>query len=258
MKILIMDGKNNLVWQDVVYKQGRFYNLDGTSYWSQTNIYSIKDDDRNKLTICSACGKEIPNKPSAINAHRNMVNKPDKCFDCTSLRPERASVTSQKYTLNDDGSYTESTKRNVHLVCNNGYRNYDINSDNARQACRYARCEKATFKSVEDFWTQYPNAFDEFITIDKIIEDEYKDLYRYNTQIVIAFKGRMNLEAHINNQGLCYEFLLVHRRCNYVLRYSKKYDKVWIVSYGFQELSKADISECTQAAIIKKMRSLYE
>lgn len=258
MKILIMDGSDNLVWQDVVYKQGMFYKPESPTCWYQHQIYSIKDDDRNKLTICSACGKEISNTPSAIKAHRNMINKPNKCFECAYLSTINATTILHKYTLSDDGTYTEATKRKVSLVCNSVYRNYDINSSSAKQVCKYARCENASFRKVEDFWTKYPNAFDEFITIDKFIEDGQTNLYRYSSEIIIELTGRLNLTALINNQGLCYEFILRYYSNAYHLRYSKKYDKMWVFNSNCIELEKSEISESTQKQILKKLRSLYE
>lgn len=258
MKILIKDGFNNLVWQEVIYKNGMFRSVDDKLRYNNYQIYSVKDDDRNKMVICSGCGKEVRNTPAAIKAHREMINKPNKCFECNCLRPINTTVMSQKYVLNDNGTYTESTKRNVQLVCNNGYNYYDINSESAKQVCRYAKCENAVFRNIADFWTKYPNAFDEFITIDRIIEAGYKEIYKSSEGVDIEFKGRANLTAHINNQGLCCEFGLRYRGCYYTLRYSKKYDKVWVANNDFRELSYVGISDFTTDAVMKKIRSLYE
>lgn len=258
MKILVKDSQNNLKWEEAIYKGGIFYRTDEGYRYGEANIYAVKDDNRNKTVICSGCGAEIRNTPSAIKAHKNMINKPNKCFECDHLIHRSEKVLSQKYVLNEDGTYNESTKRTVTLSCGNGWRYPDINSDAARDACKYKRCENATFKKIEDFWTKYPNAFEEFITIDRIIDAGYKKMYKSTNEISFELKGRANLVANVNNQGLCFEFVLRHRSHRYTLRYSKKYDKVWFEQYGsFKELSKLDIAEDTEKAILNKMRTLY-
>lgn len=260
MKILVKDNRNNdLVWKEVFYKDQGFYTLDETKSYNVKAIYAIKDDDRNKIVICSSCGKQIPNTPSAIKAHRNMINKANKCFECSFLRSRNEKVVSQKYVLNEDGTYNEATKRVVNLCCGVGWRYHDINSTEARENCKYARCEHATMKKIEDFWTKYPNAFDEFITIDRIIDVGYKYMCKSYNGITFELKCRGNLTANVNNQGICYGFTLHHRSNYYFLRYSKKYDKVFYESaYDLRELSNLGIAENTQDTIIKKLRTLYK
>lgn len=257
MKLLVQKNRN-LVWIDAIYKNGAFYSSEEENRYYDVGIYAVKDDNRNKTVICSACGKEVPNTPSAIRAHRNMVNKSNKCFGCTSLRRQNEKTISQKYILNEDGTYSEATKRNVNLVCSMSYRYSDINSPEAKEHCRYARCENANFKHIEDFWTKYPNAFDEFITIDKIIDTGYKQITKYTDHIELELTGRIRIVAHINNQGVCHDFTLYCRRSSYTLRYSKKYDKVF-VSYSstFRDMDVLDIADSTKDAIIKKLRDLY-
>lgn len=258
MKLLVRDNQNNLKWEEVIYKNGVFYTPDESHGYDPFRIYAVKDDNRNKTVICSGCGAEIRNTPSAIKAHRNMINKPNKCFECHNLRPQNETVLSQKYVLNEDGTYNESTKRTVKLTCGIGWRYRDINSEEARENCRYARCENATFKNIEDFWTEYPGAFDEFITIDRIIEAGYRTMYKSTNEIEFVLKGRVNLAAFVNNQGICYKFVLRHRNHRYQFRYSKKYDKVWVDNYYRKELSALPISSDTEEAIMKKIRTLYK
>jgi hypothetical protein len=259
MKILMLGSHNNLEWKDVIYKDNYFRSTDERQSYDITAIYAVKDDDRNKTVICSACGQAIPNKPSAIRAHRNMVNKSNKCFDCNYLKRTNETILSQKYVLNDDGTYSESTKRTVKLNCYRGYRTRDINSEDARHNCRYAACEKAKFKPIEDFWTKYPDAFDEFITTDRIIDIGYSSMFKYSDCITFSLKGKIHLTARTNSQGVCYSFALDYRRNTYTLRYSKKYDKVWVERYNsFQDLSSIGMSQDAQTTILKKLRALYE
>lgn len=259
MKILITNHDNTLVWVDTVYEKGRFRNPDKTETYEIDRIFAIKDDDRNKTVICSACGKEIPNTPAAIKAHQNLVNQPNKCFECARLKTMNPNIISQKYVLNDDGTYSETTKRTVTLRCNQSWTYPDINSEEARSVCKYARCETATFKQIEDFWTRYPGAFDDFITIDRVIDTGYKHMYKGHNYIEFDLKGRANLSAYVNNQGIVYNIRLHHRRRSYQLRYSKKYDTVWYMCVGdWEALTYLGISEDTEAAIQKKLKALYK
>lgn len=258
MKIFVKDSQNNLSWKEAIYKGGNFRSTDESITYYTSDIYAVKDDDRNKTVICSACGKEIPNNKASIKAHKNMINKPNKCFGCYNLRPLNETLISQKYVLNEDGTYSESTKRTVNLTCAKTYRYPDINSEEARNKCRYKACENATFKPIVDFWTKYPNAFDEFITVDRIVEFGYQRMRKRSTYIEFALSGRVWLQAKVNNQGVCYQFDLDHRQRTYTLRYSKKYDKVWVYRDGIKELDSLDIAESTKEAIIKKLRKLYK
>lgn len=258
MKLLVQDYNSNLIWKEAIYKDSRFRTPDSRQTYEICSIYAIKDDSRNKTVICSACGKEIPNTPSAIRAHRNMVHKSNKCFECRYLKHSNVKTISQKYVLNDDGTYSESTKRTVNLLCGIGWRNYSINSTTAQEHCIYAACENAKFKHIEDFWTKYPNAFDEFITVDRIIDTGYKQMHKYTDYITFELKGKANLTAFVNNQGICYNFTLQHYSHTYILRYSKKYNKVWVIYSGaFRDLDVLDLSSSTQEAIIKKLSALY-
>jgi hypothetical protein len=259
MKIFVRDNQNNLSWQDAIYTKGYFRTPDERSLYYTSDIYAIKDDDRNKTVICSSCGKEIPNTKASIKAHKNMINKPDKCFGCGHLRQRDAVVLAQKYLRNEDGTYTESTKRTVTLTCNRSYSYPDINTAAARNCCRYVGCENATFEPIVDFWTQYPGAFDEFITIDRIIDSGVKGMHKYNTCIRFTLMFKPFLKAVVNNQGVCCCFELEHRQHSYTLRYSKKYDKVWVVkNTEMTALDSLDIAESTIKAIIKKLRTLYK
>lgn len=259
MKILVLKNYD-LVWKEATYSKGSFLTTDDDYSYGVGNIFAIKDDDRNKTVICSHCGKEIKNTPSAIKAHRNIVDKPNKCFECRSLRKIDEVIKQEKFTLNEDGTYTETTKRNVKLVCKADYwKTYDINSPEARRICRYAGCQTATFRKIEDFWTKYPDAFNEFITIDRIIDTGYKSMRKYGDYIKFELKGKGNLSARVNNKGICFEIQLSYKRRIHTLRYSKKYDKVWVADYGeMRDLSYVGMSEDAEEAIIKKLKALYK
>ena len=261
MKILVLDKNNNFVWKEVEYQKGRFISTENpNNAYGVGHIYALKDDNRNKTVICSRCGKEIKNTPSAIKAHQNMINKPNKCFECTLMKKQNEKLVHEKFTLNEDGTYTETTKGSVNLVCSADYwQRPDINSETARNVCRYKGCETAQFRQIEDFWTKYPNAFNEFITIDRIIDTGYKSMRKYTHHIDFQLKGRGNLTACVNDKGLCYKIVLDYKRRTYDLRYSKKYDRVWINKYGeLRDISYIGMSEDTEEAVVKKLKALYK
>lgn len=259
MKLLIQERNYNLIWKDAIYKNGHFRSLDESEVYENWSIHAIKDDNRNKIVICSACGAEVSNTPSSIKAHRNMVNKSNKCFDCFALRHKNEKILSHKYVMNEDGTYSESTKRNVELKCGYNYRLYDINSTDAKRLCRYAPCENATLAPIKDFWTKNPDAFNEFITVDRIMDVGYKSMRKGNDYISFELKCKAQINALVNNQGICFNFVLSYRNHTYSLRYSKKYDKVWFNDGGvFKELSRLDMAESTEKSIMDKLRKLYE
>ena len=107
MKILIRNSNGNLIWQDAIYKNSNFRSLDEKLSYSVTDIYAIKDDNRNKTVVCSACGKEVSNTPAAQKAHQNRVCSKDKCYECNYLYRSEKKILSHKYVLNEDGTYTE-------------------------------------------------------------------------------------------------------------------------------------------------------
>lgn len=260
MKILIRNSNSDLVWQDATYSNSCFRTLDGKLSYSITDIYAIKDDDRNKTVICSACNKEVSNTPASRKAHQNMVHNKDKCFGCSYLYRDENKILSHKYVLNEDGTYTESTKKNVDLWCGiNWRRRLKIDSEDANRYCYLAACQNATFKPIEDFWTKYPGAFDEFITADRIIDTGYASSSKYNGKIWFELKGKVRLTANVNEQGICTNFTLRYHNRSYELRYSKKYDKAWIEDYSsFKDLSLLDLAESTKNSIMCKLRILYE
>lgn len=259
MKILVADYHHNLKWVDTIYQGGNFRSTDGRICYNCIDIYAVKDDNRNKTVICSACGKEVPNNASSIKAHKNMINKSNKCFGCSNLSVRNDTLLSQKYVLNEDGTYSESTKRTVNLSCRLSYRYPDINSEAAREVCKYRHCQDATFRPIEDFWTKYPNAFDELITVDRIVDTGYKRMYKNSDDISFVLNGKAYMMAKVNSQGVCYQIDLHHRSDVYKLRYSKKYDKVWVVrTNGFKELDSLDMAKSTKESIIKRLKTLYK
>lgn len=258
MKILIRDNADNLVWREVIYRNDHFKSLDGSMTYCDNVIYAVKDDDRNKTVICSYCGEEVKNTPSAIRAHRAKLESPHKCFECPSLKTKSAVVVSRKYVRNEDGTYHESTKRNVELICDRRYPYRDINSAEAKQACRYYGCANALFNPISDFWTNNPNAFDEFITVDRIVDAKYRQITKFSNGFRFTLKGKTRLVVDVNKQGLCVRFRLHYYNNQYELRYSKKYDTVYVVdSYGIRTIDHFDISEATIGMVIRKFRTLY-
>lgn len=259
MKLLMQDPHGNLVWQDAIYKNARFRDPNESRSYEITQIYAVQDDDRNNTVICSACGKEIPNTTAAKNAHQNIINRTDKCFGCQYMHTDVRTTLSRKYVVNEDGTYTESTKRQVELTCGNFWRSHPaINTDEANRGCRHSACQIAEFRAIEDFWTKYPGAFDEFITTDSLIDAGYSNTHRRGDVLSFDLSGQIELFANVNLQGICTDFTMMFHRQRFLIRYSKKYDKLFVVDCGrFRDLSTIDMSDRTQKTILRKIKALY-
>lgn len=259
MKILVQDSSKNFLWRDVIWKSKHFALIeDDRITYRETDVFAIKDDNRNKIVVCSACGCEVPNTKTAIKAHQEMVHKANKCFECRYLKCINPKIISHKYSLNTDGTYTETNKRCVNLVCHKTWNDYEINSAEANHSCKYSACETAQFKAVEDFWTKYPGAFDDMITVDRIIDIGYKDVKKYDYYSIFDIKCRTKMRALVNNQGICFGFQISHNRSYYDVCYSKKYDTAWYSQYGnYSQFSNLCLPESTERSIMNKLRELY-
>lgn len=259
MKLLMQDPSGNLVWQDAIYKNARFRAPNESRSYEITQIYAIQDDDRNNMVVCSACGKEIPNTDDAKVSHQNIINRTDKCFECNYMHTDVNTTLSREYVANEDGTYIESTKRKVELTCGILWRAHPlINTEEANRGCRHAACQNAEFRVIADFWTEHPGAFDEFITADKLIDAGYDNVRRRDDGLVFDLSGQIDLRALVNSQGICTDFSLTFHRQRFLIRYSKRYDKIFVEDCGqFISLSAINMSDRTQKSILRKIKALY-
>ena len=75
------------------------------------------------------------------------------------------------------------------------------------------------------------------------------------------FKGRYNIIASTTNLGIIDRFVCNYRSSNHEIVYSKKYDKLFELSYGeYSELTAHDspFSETCYNELMKIMRNIYK
>lgn len=174
MKVLLRnyDGEQ-YVWKKAEMKSATKFALEDGGEVRQTDIVSVSRDNRKKFVKCSACGEIIRNTPEAIKEHRDRASTSATCFGCPYIRETNSKQLSAKYTLQEDGRYVVNVKNSVKLSCRNSWDYYDINSQGARDVCRWKQCATAEMKSIEDVFTKYPGAFDDMITVDKVLDNGF-------------------------------------------------------------------------------------
>lgn len=227
MKALLVTHNNSQYeWKDVTW-DGAFKLNDGTII-KETNIISIDDDNRTNLVKCSVCGRVFKKNTKEFAKHKLACTTSESCFTCSKLKQDRLNSIKCSFNLQPDGTYIRKTNDQVRLLCTANYWNRcDINSEQAREQCIYKRCENATAEPINDFFTENPGVFDELITIDRLLERDAKIDKRYVTTTAYRLKAKNKIIALLNDINVVDRFLVTYDRDEYVIRYSKKYDKLY-------------------------------
>ena len=262
MKVLLRnyDGEQ-YVWKKAEMKSATKFALEDGGEARQVDIVSISRDNRKKFVKCSACGDIIRNTPEAIKEHRDRASTSATCFGCPYLRESGGKQLSAKYTLQEDGSYIVNTKKSTKLVCKISYRYYDINSPEAREYCRFKQCATAEMKAIEDVFTKYPGAFDDMITVDKVLDNGFTEREEYDmrNEVHYKLKARNNITAVVNKLNIVDKFVIDYRSHRYNVIYSKKYNKLFTMSNGRYIVCDSiwGIPDTTFENIKAKIASLY-
>ena len=223
MKILT-DSMN---WIDVEFdiKTGRIKRA-GLEV-KETDIVSIKDDERKKYLRCSHCGEIIRNTKSAKESHLNKSLTSDTCFNCNCLTQRNETVTNKKYKLLSDGSYEVVKKSTCQLVCSKTWTYPNIQSEAARSVCRYSGCKE--FTKFEDTFTKYPGLFDDLITVDALDPKKWRFIEIFNGSSEFKVKSRVRVYAIANDKGIIKYFEYRKGNLSSKFRYSLKYNRIfWI------------------------------
>lgn len=255
MKILLRRwDEEEYIWKDATYKDGRF-NVDNRDVY-ETNIVSVLEDNRSEFIRCSVCGKSFKKGSKEWQEHITPVTDTSKCFECTYLRNTNINLLSSNYSKNDDGSYTKTQKTKVKLCC--GVHYYDIDNPKAREYCIYNRCKNANPNSFSDFFTEHPGAFDDIITVDKILKFGYKSRSQNYTEFRYQLKAKNQIEACVNNLNIVDHFKICYRNYSWEVYYSKKYNKIYYNNGNkYEEWSPYRIPETTKNYILAKIAALY-
>lgn len=262
MRVLLRNYNGEpYVWKKAEVKDATKFTLEDGYDVSQAEIVSISRDNRKKFVKCSACGEIIRNTPEAINEHKLRGTTSTTCFGCKYMRERGSKQLSVKYTLQEDGSYAANVKKSLNLVCSATWNNPDINSENAREYCRFKQCATAEMKAIEDVFTKYPGAFDDMITVDKVLDNGFTERKECSLrgEVEYKLKARNNITSVVNKLNIVNRFVLDYRNHRIIVAYSKKYDKLFAISNGIYTELKSIwfIPDTTFANIKAKIASLY-
>ena len=197
-----------------------------------------------------------------IKEHRLKGTTSATCFGCPNLKEYGSKTKSCKYVLQDDGKYIATIKKETNLICSRSwYHNYNINSQEARTNCIYKGCIGATMESIKDVFTEYPGIFDDIITVDRILDDGFKDRdQKRDGTTWYTLKGRDNIIAIVNAINIVDGFMVSRYSNNWNVVYSKKYNEfycIWNGKYRKWNLTEDVMPHETLQRIKRKIVSLY-
>lgn len=261
MRALLRDCNGDpYVWKNVEMKNAVTFSVDGGLEVHQAGIVSISRDNRKKFVRCSICGEIIKNTPEAINAHKDKASTSATCFGCPYFRERNSKQLSAKYTLQEDGSYIVNEKKSVELICGNSWSRPDINSQKAREVCKFRDCARAEMRAIEDVFTKYPGLFDDMITVDRILENGFTErTERPSGAVHYKLKAKNHITAAVNNLNIVDYFIIDYRSHQVKVMYSKKYNKLFLIRGGvYVEYVRSDyMPDSTLENIKEKIASLY-
>lgn len=262
MKVLLRSYKGEqYVWKKAEMKNTFQFTLEDGRDVNQTQIVSISRDNRKRFVMCSACGQILRNEPNVIKEHMERASTSATCLGCADLRESCIEQLSAKYILQEDGSYIANTKKSVKLSCGYRYGYIDIDSQDARNTCRYRSCATAEMRSINDFFTKYPGVFDDMITVDKILDNGFTERINYPSRGLVEYKlkGKNNITAVVNRLNIVDYFEISYRNYTIDVVYSKKYEMMFSISSGmYREFNWSQcIPDKTLKSIKEKIASLY-
>jgi hypothetical protein len=225
-----------------------------------TNIVSIRDDERSEYVICKNCGEFIRNTPEEIEKHYNKCTNSDACMKCQSLRVNANKELSREYELNDDGTYKEIIKNECNLTCSVSYSSApDINSEDARSRCKYARCRSAGTKAIEDIFTKYSEVFDSIATVDALDSKVWTlDHREPDGMFLYKAKKRFRLYAAVNSMGIIDHFIYAYERDFMNIAYSAKHEKAFVMNYDLYENINRHIGDTRVKEIVATISKIYK
>jgi hypothetical protein len=231
MKILLREyDYKYYVWETAKYNNGKFY-VNGRVQ-NENNIVSIMNDNRKNYVQCSCCGQVFRKGDKRFQQHKENAIKPETCFGCRHLYIGDSYINKSKFVCNPDGTFTEKLEKTVELQCDTVglWNNYSINSEKAISGCKKRQCATAMELEIVDFFTQYPGAFDDIITIDSVLDEGYvASIGRGDgSSYDIVIEDDYRLGVFINSLGIVDCFYLWYEGDKHWFNYSKKYDELFM------------------------------
>ena len=222
--------KEPYVWTKAKFVNGKIIVNNKEVY--ESDIVSIRNDVRKRYVKCSACGKYFKKGSKKIEQHKEPCTDSHLCFGCNYLRQRVKEHKLQKYELLENGNYISKSKSEVFLYCAKNYSYPSINKQEARDSCIYNKCQNATIVDTSGFFITHPGAFDDIITIDKILECGYKQVWEtcYDKRTTYLLKAKNRIEAIVNKLNIVEGFHVYYRTREWTVFYSKKYNELYTQS----------------------------
>ena len=254
--------RNDYQWHDAKWDGKTKLLSIGKNRLNTTDIISVENDPRTKYLQCTKCNSIIKNTKKAISEHIQLKSNSKTCLMCPYLRSSNEDILKESWVKNDDGTYTRVKKTVCSLGCGNSWGHPSIDSNDARLACMYRRCDANTLVPIDDFFIKYPGAFDDMATVDALDKSKWQ-LYckHYNDYIEFNWKGRYNISVYTTNLGIIDYIKCNYRNKTYYIVYSKKYDKMFAIDYGaYKELTanNSDFSIQYYNELRKIMKDIYK
>lgn len=262
MEVLLRKyGDEYYVWKEAFYKQKKFFIANTNVRIEQTNILSIRNDNRKDFVECRQCGELVHNDPESIEAHFAEQEAKRDCFSCNSLKINNKSIISTQYEKSESGNYIATEKSTVILACGETYWNRpDIDSEAAINICKFTACRRAGVGAISDVFIEYPDLFDKQATVDTLNEKNstYEE-YEYGF-FVYDLKCHGAVKACVNQLGIIDHFVIKFRGYNMTAFYSAKYDKLFFDSsyYRYSEEAPYEISDNRYNQAKAKISALYK
>ena len=261
MEVLLRKyGDEYYVWKEALYQQKKFFFAGTNITIEQINILSIRNDNRKDFVECAQCGELIHNNPESIEAHFAAQEAKRDCFNCSSLRTSNKSVISTQYEKGEAGNYIVTETSAVVLACGESYYNRpNIDSNGAKNICRFTKCRRAGVSAISDVFVKYPDMFDKQATVDALNEkNSTYEGYEWGF-FVYDLKCHDAVKAYVNPLGIIEHFTISFRSHRMTAFYSARYDKLFFNDCReYSEDAPCDISDNRYNQAQAKISALYK
>ena len=260
MKILLREyNRAPYVWVTAKYNENQFV-VNGERIHN-CRIVSVINDNRKNYIQCSCCGQTFKRGSRKFQIHKENAKKSQTCLNCPSLKTENERIIASKYTMDENGNATQILERSVRLVCGRyGYWEHPlINSEDAVCYCKKRQCENATEVEIVDFFTEYPGAFDDIITVDKLLDMNIPITLKSNrgTEWEFAVEDEYTIGVYVNRLGIVDHFFVWFNEECYIVYYSKKYNEIYWDCGTYMPFYLEEMDDTTREEIKEEIAKLY-
>lgn len=222
---------------------------------AESDILTIKNDERSGYVKCVKCGEIIKNTPEDIATH---LAKKLNCLKCSCIRANIIKQLSSEYEKMSDGTYIQVRKTSCSLYCNQTWNGIEIDKPEVENICRYRNCSESTLKTLDGFFGKYPDAFDTVATIDALADkwefcNVWANIYSYK------LKSKTRITAEVNNKGCITHFQYNYYDNSYTFTYSAKYHKIiWMIRGEYTDEAPSNIKTQNITRLTNIMKEIYE